>query len=73
MTCHYYCYQPNSPINGREWNGMANVFFFLIHRLPAAEETETPKKIKYESDNIGIVGGFPNPGLLSLRGSTKGY
>lgn len=52
---------------------MANVFFFLIHRLPAAEETETPKKIKYESDNIGIVGGFPNPGLLSSRGSTKGY
>lgn len=55
---------------------MANLFFFLMHRLPAAEETESlkpQKKIKYESDNIGIVGGFPNPGLLSLKGSTKGY
>lgn len=52
---------------------MANVFFFLIHRLPAAEETEIPKKIKYESDNIGFVDRFPSPGLLSSRGSTKGY
>lgn len=52
---------------------MANMFFFLMHRLPAAEETEPPKKTKYESDIIGIVGGFPNPGLLSSRGSTKGY
>lgn len=44
---------------------MANLFFFLMHRLPAAEETETPqKKIKYESDNIGIVDGFSESGVV---------